>query len=385
VPQVHKNVFHRVRYTAADPMAWIRLDTGPRAGHRLVVLRDVELEQGRRTIPADEVRVYEDFAPEPGQPGGGLSGDRAIRAAQSFAQACRALGVGAVRADRDLPLIVAEHLRRAGIAVELDQTLGVLERRAKDDREVEALRAATRKTEEVIELACRLVARAPAGPGGVLTHDGEPLTSERVRSFIDMELARRGCSATPSIVAGGPQGADCHFKGSGELRTGEAVIIDVFPLDKASGYYGDCTRMVVHGAVPPEIARMHDVVARAKAAAIARCVVGESGQSVHEAAVGVIRGAGYALGFPPVGQLAATSPTGFCSMPHGTGHGLGLDMKEPPLLDFAGPELIEGDAVTVEPGLYAPGLGGVRLEDLVIVRRGRAENLNTLHEGLDWK
>ena len=95
--------------------------------------------------------------------------------------------------------------------------------------------------------------------------------------------------------------------------------------------------------------------------------------------IGVIEDAGYAMGLPPEG-----ASDGFCSMPHGTGHGLGSDLKEPPLLDLGGPELLVGDAVTVEHGLYMLGVGGMRLEDLVIVRDGGCENLNTLHEGLNW-
>jgi Xaa-Pro aminopeptidase len=108
-----------------------------------------------------------------------------------------------------------------------------------------------------------------------------------------------------------------------------------------------------------------------------------TGEAVHRAAIEVIQREGFSLGFPPV-DAADTVPADFCSMPHGTGHGIGLDLKEPPLLDFGGPELVAGDAVTVEPGLYALNLGGVRLEDLVIVTEDGCRNLNKLHEGLEW-
>ena len=146
------------------------------------------------------------------------------------------------------------------------RTIEVADRRAKDEQELAAMRQSQAVTERAIELACRLVARAQARADGTLMHEGEPLTSERVRGEIDAFLARSGFDNPRSIVAGGPQGGDCHHDGTGPLRTGEPVIIDVFPRSKATGYWGDSTRCVVHGAVPPEVARMHAAVVQAKAA-----------------------------------------------------------------------------------------------------------------------
>lgn len=378
VPSDNMAVFHRVRFPAHDPMAVIDLP----GGDRVVILRDVEMERARGQVRADRFHVYEDF-----EPAGGLSGDRAIRAAQSVAECLRREGVKAVRSDRTLSLLYVDLLREAGIAVECDRDLGVLDRRAKTDDEVEVLRAATRMTEATIRMACETIAKAKADDDGVLLDPtrgfDEILTSERVKALIVAHIAEQGGLVEGPIVAGGPIGADCHHGGAGPLRTGEPVIIDVFPKHP-NGYHGDCTRMVVHGEVPAEVARMHAVVAEAKAACIAAIRAGVTGDQAHAATVGVITGHGYRMGFPDGPIPYHGPPTGFCSMPHGTGHGLGLELKEPPLIDTGGPELIAGDAVTVEPGLYAPGLGGMRLEDLVIVREGGCENLNMLEEGLGW-
>ncbi len=175
-------------------------------------------------------------------------------------------------------------------------------------------------------------------------------------------------------------GGDCHDLGEGELRTGEPVIVDIFPRNRQTLYNGDCTRTVVHGEIPAEVARMHEAVCRAKRAAIAAVRAGATGEAVHLAAIDAVRQAGFAVGLPEAG-----SPPSFCSMPHGTGHGVGLEVHEPPLLDMKGPELLPGDAVTIEPGLYRRDLGGVRVEDLVIVTPDGCENLNRLPEGLDWR
>jgi Xaa-Pro aminopeptidase len=85
-----------------------------------------------------------------------------------------------------------------------------------------------------------------------------------------------------------------------------------------------------------------------------------------------------------MGLPGPDAPETFISMTHGTGHGLGLEVHEPPLLAIGGPELVEGDVVTIEPGLYGKRYGGVRVEDMVVVLKDGCENFNRLHEGLDW-
>jgi Xaa-Pro aminopeptidase len=229
-------------------------------------------------------------------------------------------------------------------------------------------------------MACALVAGANARTDGALEHDGAALTSERLRRIIDISLLKAGYSNPTSIVAGGPTAADCHNVGSGQLFSGQPVIIDIFPQNRVTRYYGDCTRTVVHGDVPKQVERMHATVVAAKKAATEACRAGVTGEAVHEATSGVIREHGYDLGLPP-----ADAADSYCAMTHGTGHGIGLDVHEPPLLDKKGPELMVGDALTIEPGLYSRICGGVRVEDMVIVGENGCQSLNTIHEGLDWK
>ncbi|MEQ8769448.1 MAG: Xaa-Pro peptidase family protein [Phycisphaerales bacterium] len=374
VPSINKAVFWKIRFHAHDPASVIEMPDG----RTTLILRDVELARAKTDARADEVFVYEDFTPE-----GGLSGDREVRAAQSTAECLVRAGVTEVVGDRSVPWVVVDELLARGIEVTCDYDLGVIGRRMKSDEEVEHLRRAQRATEDVIEWACTTIARAKALSSGELEDpeaSGEALTTERMRRRIESRLMDAGFLSEHSIVACGAVGADCHHGGAGALRTGEPIIVDVFPRDLETGYHGDCTRMVAHGDVPDVVVKMHDTVVRAKKASIEATRAGATGEDVHRAVIGVIEGAGYAMGFPPEGAAA-----GFCSMPHGTGHGLGLDLKEPPLLDLGGPELLAGDAVTVEPGLYMLGVGGMRLEDLLIVRAGGCENLNTLGEGLDWR
>ena len=268
----------------------------------------------------------------------------------------------------------------AGIAVRCDLDLFQSSRRSKDAVELKAMDVSQRATEDAIELACRLIARAGVNKNGELMHEGAPLSSERVRGEIDQFFARCGFENPRSIVAGGPQGADCHHDGDGVLRTGELIMVDIFPKSKSSGYWGDCTRTVVHGTVLPQAARMHAAVVQAKAAAVRAAHVGAGGGDVHGETLRVIHEHGFSSGTPPVGASDS-----WCGMVHGTGHGLGLDVHEPPLVDRGGLTLVAGDVITIEPGLYCKAVGGVRVEDAYVIEATGARRLGRgLPEGLDW-
>lgn len=371
IPATNKSLFHAIRFNVGDPAALIVTRQGERV-ERLLIIRDIEMGRARKHAKADRVGCPKDFEPE-----GGLSGDRETATAQAVAHAVLRSGRKRVVADRTLPLIFADYLVRAGIEVVHDSELGILDRRAKDEQEINWLSEAQHMTERVMEHACRMVANAKAGRDGILFHDGRELDAEGVRFAIDAFLLARGYVTPRSIVAAGGQGADCHNLGEGPIHTGQPVIIDIFPQNRETKYNGDCTRTVVHGEAPEEIAMMHAVVVEAKQAATAAVRPGATGEEVHRATAAVMQRHGYAMGFP-----SDEHPT---TMPHGTGHGIGLDVHEPPLLDLKGPELIVGDALTIEPGLYKAGLGGVRVEDMVVVTPSGCVNLNSLPEGLDWK
>ena len=370
IPAGNRSLYQSIRFVVGDPTAIIEVD-----GVRTLILRDIEMERAKRHARATNVACPRDF-----EPAGGLSGDRETATAQALAECLRRAGVTEAIGDRTLPLIYAEHIRHVGIAVRYDADFGVSERRSKDEQEVAWLAEAQAATEQAMRMACELVANATARADGVLEHDGATLTSERVMTAIDLFLLVLGYENPQSIVAGGPVGADCHDHGHGDLRTGEPVIVDIFPRNRTTLFNGDCTRTVVHGEVPEALARMHEAVVAAKAAAERAVRPGISGEVVHRATLEELSRRGYAHGQPP-----ADAPDTWCGMTHGTGHGIGLDVHEPPLLDLKGLPLVEGDALTIEPGLYCKAIGGVRVEDMVIVTRDGCRNLNALPMGLCWR
>jgi Xaa-Pro aminopeptidase len=370
-PQTNKSLYRAIRFMVHDAAIAIDLPDGSRT----LILREIEMDRAKKHARADRVFGYSDFTPV-----GGLSGDRDTGAAQATTECLLRNGITTVIADRTLPLLYVDEMRGAGITVELDQEMGVLDRRVKDDEELSHLRHAQKVTEEVMQMACETLGRASADSNGVLQHENIPLTSERIRTMVDTFLLEKNFFNPPCIVAGGSDGGDCHELGSGDLYTEQPIIIDIFPLDKKTMYNGDCTRTVVHGNIPEEVARMHAAVVEAKQAAIAITKADVTGETVHLETVRVLTEHGYQEGLPK-----ENDPPTFCSMPHGTGHGIGLDVHEPPLLDRNGAVLLTGDVITIEPGLYSHALGGVRIEDMVVVTDTGCENFNALPEGLTWK
>ncbi len=371
IPQSNLSLYHKVRFSVGDPCAYIETDDGM----RVLILRDIEMERAKANARADKFYCPADFEPEEG-----LDGDRETATAQALAECLVRGGITSVTADRSLPLIYAFMMQSQGIELECDIDLGVADRRSKDDDELKHLRSAQAITESVMREMCEMIFDSKANAEGVLEHGGAALTSERVIAMIDIAFLRHGAT-TPhgSIVACGPIGADCHHRGTGELRTGQPIIIDIFPHIRSTGYNGDCTRTIVHGSIPPEVAKMHAAVLEAKNAAESSVKAGVTGEDVHLAAIEVIKAHGYNAGLPE-----DNAPDSFCSMVHGTGHGIGLEVHEPPLLDMKGPELVIGDVLTIEPGLYCKAIGGVRIEDMVAVTQDGCINFNTLPTGLQW-
>ncbi len=370
IPASNDTLYHAIQFEAGDPAALIE-----HGGQRLLIIRDIEMARARLQAHVDRVACPADFSPT-----GGLSGDRETAVAQAVAEALRQQGTTTVRADRTLTLSFVDALRAANIEVVYDADLGVSSRRCKNDQELDALRHAQCDTQSAIAMACETIARATPDSSGILQHQGDDLTSDRVRTLIDIHLLTRGYDNPTSIVAGGPDGADCHAHGSGALRTGEPVIIDVFPRSKSTHYNGDCTRMVVHGDVHHRIKCMHEAVLAAKCAGETAAKAGVTGEAVNTATTAVIVEHGFELGLPD-----ENADPERIAMVHGTGHGVGLAVHEPPLLDTGGPELIAGDVITIEPGLYGPSIGGMRLEDMVVVTATGCEDLGSgLHLGMDW-
>jgi Xaa-Pro aminopeptidase len=271
-----------------------------------------------------------------------------------------------------------EELRSAGVAVEIDRELFSAERRHKSAEEAGFIQAAQRAAEAAVTEVARQLAQAEI-KDGTLWLEGRPLTSERLYARASLLLGEMGFSCPEMIVAGSPECAMPHFRGEGPILANAPVIVDIFPSGRGSHYYGDLTRTLVVGEISDEVRHMHAAVLQALDAGIESIKAGVPGRDVHHAVCQVLVDRGF--GTTTKGY---EGPESGPKMNHSTGHGVGLDVHEQPALRGPNDEpLLEGDVVTIEPGLYLLGLGGVRVEDTGMVTAGGFANFTTLTRSLD--
>jgi Xaa-Pro aminopeptidase len=279
------------------------------------------------------------------------------------------IGVTHAVVPHTFPLEVARTLEANGVELTVDREFFDARRRVKNEVELAGIRRAQRAAEAGMDAARDLFRRAVRSNGG-LSVDGAPLTSERVKLAIQEAFMRHGCSADEFIVSHGPQSAIGHDAGSGEIRPGEPIVIDVWPRDAETACYADMTRTFCIGDVPEELRRFHGIVKESLDRSLGSIRAGASGQDVFAVSCEPFHREGHKtlLNKAP-GEVVED---GYF---HSLGHGVGLDVHEQPSLSRIGEELLAGDVVTVEPGLYRRGWGGCRLEDLVVVTEDGAENL----------
>jgi Xaa-Pro aminopeptidase len=285
-------------------------------------------------------------------------------------RACREFGLESALVPHTFPLEIADYLRENGVEVRVDREFFAGRRRVKTEVELAGIRRAQRACEAAMDAARELM-RAADRSNGSLTLDGEPLTCERIKSRVENVFSEHGVAAEESIVSHGPQTAIGHDMGSGPIAPSEPIVLDLFPRDRETGCYADMTRTFVVGEPPEELVAYHRVVKEALDRSLAEIRAGKDGSEVNR----IVSEHFQEHGYPTLlnKQRGEVLMEGFF---HSLGHGVGLEVHELPILGrLAGQELVAGDVVTVEPGLYRQGFGGCRLEDLVLVTEDGAENL----------
>lgn len=253
----------------------------------------------------------------------------------------------------NFPLALARALQdTVGVTVDNDCLASM--RAVKTRAQMAQIKRVQRVTESAIGVGISLI-RGSKVQKGILVAGGEPLTSEIVRAAMHNHLTAHGCTAKDTIVSCGKDSAVPHCLGSGPLKAHQPIVLDIFPQDDRSGYFSDMTRTVARGKPASDVMDMHAAVCEAQALAISRVRAGIPGAGIHDEVVGFFRDLGY-----------GTTTKGFL---HNLGHGIGLQVHELPSLGVAGKELTAGNVITIEPGLYCPGTGGVRLEDVGAVTK----------------
>ena len=284
--------------------------------------------------------------------------------------ACRALGITSAIVPRFFPLELADYLRADGIELVPERELFSSRRRVKTQAELDGMRRAQRACEAALD-AVRELLRAAMPNGAGLEVDGEPLTSERLKRRIGEVFTEHDMLADEFIVAHGAQSAVGHDMGSGQIAAGEPIVIDLWPRDRETACFADMTRTYVVGQAPEELVEYHRLCRQALDDALVAIKVGVPGRDVYVGTCELFEEHGYRTELSK--KPGEVLEEGFF---HGLGHGVGLEVHEEPGLGIASRDpFVAGDVVTVEPGLYRPGFGGCRLEDLVLVTENGAENL----------
>ena len=249
------------------------------------------------------------------------------------------------------------------------------EREVKNKEEERSL-AAVQKVNEAALDVCLGMLRESSVKGGKLFLEGKPLTSERIKDELARFYLDKGCSCPDGIIVScGQHSAMPHHCGEGQLRSGVPLVLDLFPRSMESGYWADMTRTVVKGRAPDKVKRMYNAVLAAQERCLGMIAEGVTGKAVHEEALATLAAHGFAA------KAIRGVPTGLI---HNTGHGLGLDIHEDPHLSLENDKpLCHGNVVSVEPGLYYPGIGGVRIEDVVIVTKRGCRNLTAAGKVLE--
>jgi Xaa-Pro aminopeptidase len=355
------DLFVATGISVVDPFVYAEVD-----GQRVIVTSELEADAARRNSSATDVWTATGFGVRELIKQGM---DRDEAGHEMVRRVLAKLELDAVVVPPSFPLALADYLRGHGVDVRPDRRPFELRRRVKDGRALAGIRAAQRATEAAYVRVIEMLGASSPGPEGLVL-GGETLTCERVTAAIEDVLREGGCEGEPPLVGAGPGGANVHEHGSGPIRPHESVIVDVFPRHTASRFFADMTRTFCFGEAPEQLRHMHATVLETVKRSTERVAAGVNGRDVWETACDVIEAAGYRT-TRGLAEGESLDEDFF----HGLGHGVGVEVHEPPNLGLAGDDLMAGDVVTIEPGVYRKGFGGVRLEDLVVVREGGCDVL----------
>lgn len=348
------NLYYATRFLAPDPFVFLQVGT-----RKILLMSDLEIDRARAQARVDEVLSLSEYE------GKARQRWQSLHLIDTVGLLLEGHGVQAVTVPSAFPLEYGDRLREKGVRVTTRPDPFFPERLVKSEEEIAAIALTQRHTEAALEAALQILKESRI-KGDQVLWKGTPLSVEDLKKVINVSLMENDCVAQHTIVACGLDGVDPHNQGSGPIRPHESIVFDIFPRSSRTRYFADMTRTVVKGKASDDLRRMYDAVLAGQLRGIELVRDGASGQAIHEQVARTLEALGFETG-PADGRMQ-----GFF---HGTGHGVGLDIHEPPRISKTGAGLKAGQVVTVEPGLYYSRWGAVRIEDLVVVEAGGCRNL----------
>lgn len=357
------NLYYATRFLAPDSFIYVEIN-----GSRKIVMSDLEIDRAKSQAKVDEVLSYTELAKQAKKKAGSTSYIDILHELFS------SYSIKHVTVPSDFGLAYADGLRKRGYSVEPQENPFFENRAIKTEEEIQYLIEVLRVTEDALAIGIELIRNAEIKPDDTLWIGGKPLTVELVRKAMHLTMMERDCIASHTIIAPGVQAVDPHNEGSGPLKANEPIVMDVFPQHAITRYYADISRTVVRGKASPKIKKMYDAVKEGQELAYRMIKDGIDGSVVHKAIVEDFERRGFKTGIQD-GRMQ-----GFF---HGTGHGVGVEIHEPPRIGTKSDILKTGMVVTVEPGLYYLDAGGIRIEDMVVVTEKGCRVLTELPKVLE--
>jgi Xaa-Pro aminopeptidase len=357
------DILYPTGFFAPDPFLFVQV-----GAKRILVMSDLEIDRARKQARVDRVLSWSEIAAPLEKKG------TKAPPADVIARALRLLGARRVEVPTSFPLGLAMELDERGIRLETGPDPFWPEREIKRPDEVRAIEAALRAAEAGLLAGIDALRSCRIGRDGYLRRNGRRFTVEDLRSAVNTRIMAAGAVPSHTICAPGDQAVDPHEEGHGPIRAHTPIVMDIFPRSERTGYFGDLTRTVVRGRASFALHQMYALVHEGVRLGHSQVRPGADGLKIHGEILALFERQGYKTGLKD-GRMQ-----GFF---HGTGHGLGLQIHEPPSIGKRPSTLRAGHVVTVEPGLYYLGLGGVRIEDVALVTRNGSTNLTRVPKQLE--
>ena len=286
----------------------------------------------------------------------------------------RERGIRALIVPANFSALLADQLRAKGFSVQIKRDPFWPKRETKNNLEVKQITQSLHVAKLGLEAGIRMLKRTTMKRDGYLYLNGTRLTSEMLKTAVNTTIMAQGWLPSHTIISSGNQCVDPHNEGSGPVKANTSIIFDIFPRSQHNGYFGDLSRTVVRGRASEKLKEIYATVQAGQEIGYRQIRDGVNGKDVHQNILDMFAARGF-----PTGRINGRMQGFF----HGTGHGLGLDIHEPPRIAPIDAILKTGHVVTVEPGLYYIGVGGVRLEDVVVVKAKGNRNLTNCPQFLE--
>ncbi|MBW6440490.1 Xaa-Pro peptidase family protein [Patescibacteria group bacterium] len=357
--QNDSNMFYATGFLASDDFIY-----SENAKKKIIYIDDFEFDRAKLEAKDCEVRNYSEYT----------SGINRNTFGNILINILKDSKIKIVQVPGNLKIKYAKILIENGIEIDVKEPF-FYEREIKKDNEIKKITAVQRVNEKAMKKALNIIKKSKIRKDGKLLYQKNILTSEYLKNIINIEFLKNDCYSESNIVSCGKDSAQPHNLGSGPLLANQLIIIDIFPKSKTQRYFADMTRTVVKGKATDEMKKMYEAVLKAQKIALRKIKKGAKPNLIHQKVEKYFVKAGFQTG-EKNGKM-----NGFF---HGTGHGVGLNIHELPNIGNGNKKPLKvGNVVTVEPGIYYPEIGGVRIEDLVVVTKTGCQNLTKFPKVLE--